>query len=384
MLTTRLLFKFQAKPHLYKLSSAINGRKYAQDAMKESPSSLDKTKNLTEIEIRQVKWAEELKRVQNENFQLYLKKENERSLLINKSPKPLNSYIKLMRLNNTAPIYLTYWPGAWAILGAASYQAQTMPDFYLLGLFAAGAITMRSAGCIINDMWDRDLDRKVERTKDRPLANGDVGISAAVLLLGVNLSVSLAVLFQLNLTTQLLGACCLLPVAVYPAAKRFTNWPQAVLGVTFNWGALMGWSAVLCSTSNAIMQQSLLAFFPALVLYAGCINWTLFYDTIYAFQDKEHDKKLGLKSTAIHLEKNPKIWLLGFSSLFTSNMALFGWLTNQEPIYYMSLGLCMLQFLKQISMVDLNSPESCHKQFKSNTTIGALVGFGLLASLLIK
>lgn len=146
----------------------------------------------------------------------------------------IEPYLKLMRLNNPIPILLTYWPGAWAILGAASYL-NTLPDFYLLSLFALGAIGMRSAGCIVNDMWDRNIDKQVERTKDRPLANGTVGMPAAVTLLGANLSVSLAVLMQLDITTQVLGACCLFPVAVYPAAKRFTDWPQAILGVTFNW-----------------------------------------------------------------------------------------------------------------------------------------------------
>ena len=134
-----------------------------------------------------------------------------------------------------------------------------------------------------------------------------------------------------------------------------------------------------------MQSQSLLSFLPALALYAGCINWTLFYDTIYAFQDKEHDIKLGLKSSAIYLEsRKPKLWLLGFATMFSSNLSLFGWLTNQEPIFYMSVGVAMLQFLKQIAIVDLKSPESCHRQFKSNTTVGALVGFGLLASLFIK
>lgn len=146
----------------------------------------------------------------------------------------LEPYFKLMRLNNPIPILLTYWPSAWAILGAASYL-NTTPDFYLLSLFALGAIGMRSAGCIVNDMWDRNIDKQVERTKDRPLANGTVGMPAAVALLGANLSLSLAVLMQLDITTQVLGACCLFPVAVYPAAKRFTDWPQAILGVTFNW-----------------------------------------------------------------------------------------------------------------------------------------------------
>ena len=139
-----------------------------------------------------------------------------------------------MRLDNPVPIFLTYWPGAWAILGAASYL-NTTPDFYLLSLFALGAVGMRSAGCIVNDIWDRKIDSQVERTKDRPLASGKIGLPSAVALLGANLSLSLGVLMQLDLTTQVLGACCLFPVAIYPAAKRFTDWPQAILGVTFNW-----------------------------------------------------------------------------------------------------------------------------------------------------
>jgi 4-hydroxybenzoate polyprenyltransferase len=189
-------------------------------------------------------------------------------------------------------------------------------------------------------------------------------------------------------------------------AKRFTDWPQAILGVTFNWGkffksltfsyfiihllfpnqytgVLLGWSGVICSSSE-VQSLNLLAFLPAFVLYTGCINWTLFYDTIYAFQDKEHDEKMGLKSTAILLQKNPTLWLLGFSTLCSSNLALFGWLTSQEPIYYITVGAAMLHFLKQIIMVDYKSPKSCMSQFKSNTAIGYLVAFGLLASIYIK
>lgn len=293
----------------------------------------------------------------------------------------LDPYIRLMRLDNPVPIFLTYWPGAWAILGAASYL-NTMPDAYLLSLFALGAVGMRSAGCIINDMWDRKIDRQVERTKNRPLASGAVGLPSALALLGANLSVSLAVLMQLDLTTQVLGACCLFPVAIYPAAKRFTDWPQAILGVTFNWGALMGWSAVLCSA--ATQPQNLLAFLPAAALYAGSVNWTLFYDTIYGFQDKKYDEKLGLKSTAIHLQKNPRLWLLGFSSLFTSNLALFGYLTSQEPIFYITLGAAGLHLLKQIIFVKADNPKACMKQFKSNNTIGFLIAFGLLANIYLK
>lgn len=294
---------------------------------------------------------------------------------------PLEPYVKLMRLDRLAPFWLVYWPGAWGLLGAASYL-NLHPDFYLLTLFGIGGLAMRSAGCIVNDIWDKNYDNKVERTKDRPLASGQIGLPAALGLLGVNLSVALSALLQLNLTTQVLGACCLFPVAIYPAAKRFTNWPQAVLGVTFSWGALMGWSAIICSslTQNA----NILSFLPAAFLFFGCVNWTLFYDTIYAFQDIKFDKKLGLKSSAMAIENKPIRWLLGFSSLWIINMALFGWMTGQEPIYYMSLGMATTHFVKQIAFVNLKSPESCAKTFRSNNTIGAIMTFGLMASLLIK
>lgn len=297
-------------------------------------------------------------------------------------PSWLHPYWKLMRLDKPAPIWLSYWPSAWGLLGAASYLNQTMPDFYLLGLFALGALTMRSAGCIINDIWDRKIDSKVERTKDRPLANGAVSLPAALAVLGANLSVSLAILLQLNLTTQLLGACCLFPVAIYPAAKRFTNWPQLVLGATFSWGSLIGWSAVTC---NVLSQNAnLLAFAPAMFLFAGCVSWVTFYDTIYGFQDIVFDKKLGLKSTSIHLEKRIKRWLLGFSSVTLANLGMFGLLTHQEPIYYITLGLAGAHFLKQIIMFNPKSPQSALKTFKSNNTVGALVTFGLLSSILIQ
>lgn len=293
----------------------------------------------------------------------------------------IEPYVRLMRLDKLAPFWLVYWPGAWGILGAASYL-NTNPDFYMLALFGIGGIAMRTAGCIVNDIWDKNYDNKVERTKDRPLASGQITVPAALALLGMNLSVALSTLLQLNLTTQVLGACCLFPVAIYPAAKRFTNWPQAVLGATFSWGALMGWSAIVCS--NLPQDANILSFLPAAFLYFGCINWTLFYDTIYAFQDIKFDKKLGLKSSAMAIEKRPLTWLLGFSSLCVSNLALFGYMTSQEPIFYMTLGLAAAHFVKQMAFVNLKSPESCARQFRSNNTIGAIVTFGLLASLLIK
>lgn len=347
-------------------------KSYDQNPIDEEPMSL--------IAQRQAEFAMHQKRTPSELLPLLEEAEETKDLKQKQSV--LDPYIKLMRLENPVPILLTYWPAAWAILGAASYL-NTSPDFYLLTLFAVGAIGMRSAGCIVNDIWDRKVDAQVERTKNRPLASGQIGLPAAVALLGANLSVSLAVLLQLDLTTQVLGACCLFPMAIYPAAKRFTDYPQAILGITFNWGVLMGWSAVLC-TSAVTQPQNILAFLPAMALYAGTINWTMFYDTIYGFQDKKYDEKLGLKSSSIIFQNNPRLWLLGFSSLFGSNLALFGYLTAQEPIFYISLGLAMAHFLKQIVMVNANNPEACMKQFKSNNTIGALIAMGLLANIYLK
>lgn len=172
---------------------------------------------------------------------------------------------------------------------------------------------------------------------------------------------------------------------MYPTAKRFTNWPQVVLGTTFGWGALMGWSAVVFSSSASLAQTgNILAFLPALFLYAGSVSWITMYDTIYGYQDIQFDRQNGIKSTSIHLEKRLRSSLLGFSGLTVANLATFGWLTSQEPIFYISLGLASLHFLKQIIFFDPKSPRSALKNFNSNNTIGAIVAFGLLASILIK
>lgn len=164
--------------------------------------SSNEKSTISETEKRQAKLAEELKKKEIENV---AKELQEKQMFLKYFPNRFEPYLKLMRLHSLAPIYLAYWPSAWAILGVASYQMQTLPDFHLLGLFAIGALTMRSAGCIINDIWDRKLDSQVERTKNRPLASGQVSLPSAFALLAANLSVSLGVLLQLNITTQVLG-----------------------------------------------------------------------------------------------------------------------------------------------------------------------------------
>lgn len=186
---------------------------------------------------------------------------------------------------------------------------------------------------------------------------------------------------------QILGACALFPIAMYPTAKRFTNWPQLILGTTFGWGSLMGWSAVIFSqgaAASSLAHMNILEFLPALFAYAGSVAWITMYDTIYGFQDIKFDRENGIRSASIHLEKRLKSSLFGLSALSLANLALFGALTHQEPIYYISLGAVALHFVKQILFLDPKSPKSALKQFNSNNTVGALVTFGLFASIFIK
>ncbi len=173
------------------------------------------------------------------------------------------------------------WPCFWSTALAAPLGA--LPDPVLLAKFAVGAFVMRGAGCTINDLWDRDFDKHVERTKNRPLANGDVTVTQAVGFLGLQLSLGLGVLLSFDVNSILLGCLSMPLVVAYPAMKRFTNWPQLVLGLTFNWGALMGWTAVHGELSLA----------HTLPLYLSGVCWTLVYDTLYGYQDRKDDKAIG-------------------------------------------------------------------------------------------
>ncbi|QJE72105.1 4-hydroxybenzoate octaprenyltransferase [Aerophototrophica crusticola] len=214
-------------------------------------------------------------------------------------PAGLRPYARLARLDRPIGTWLLLFPGWWAIALAA--PAGQWPDWWLMALFAVGAVVMRGAGCTVNDILDRKLDAKVERTRVRPIPAGEVTVFQALGFLGLQLFLGLLVLLQLNFLSILLGVASLVLVFSYPLMKRITWWPQAFLGLTFNWGALMGWTAVK-GTLDA----------PALLLYAGCILWTLGYDTIYAHQDKEDDARVGIKSTALLFGAKSKRWVAGF------------------------------------------------------------------------
>lgn len=212
--------------------------------------------------------------------------DSERRGLIGVLPRPVRPYASLIRLDRPIGAWLLYWPCAWSTVLAGPRGAQ----WWLLLWFALGAFAMRSAGCVWNDIVDRDLDAKVERTRLRPLASKRVSVTGALALLGAMSLIGLAVLLQLDRTAQIVALASLAPVAAYPLMKRITWWPQAWLGLVFSWGALVGWPAV-----NGSIEL------PAVLLYVGTIFWVIGYDTIYALQDRDDDALVGVKSSALAL-----------------------------------------------------------------------------------
>nr|CAD2159546.1 unnamed protein product [Meloidogyne enterolobii] len=309
----------------------------------------------------------------NSNFLRLYSTTNKISKLPEKEPtNKLISCLKLMRADKPIGTWLLYWPGAWSI--ALSASPGCLPDAYLLGLFGVGSFLMRSAGCILNDLWDQDIDKKVARTKSRPLANGELTEKEAVLLLGGLLSASLTVLLQLNSLSIILGASSLWLVVVYPLAKRFTNWPQLVLGATFNWGALLGCTAV---TGKFVPEI-------CIPLYLACICWTMIYDTIYAFQDKKEDILIGLGSTAIAFDKNREAWLNFFGLTMMLNLLYSGYMQELPWPFFVSLLVSSSHLIWQIKTLKIDNNFDCLKKFNSNKFIGITILIGIILSNLIK
>lgn len=233
---------------------------------------------------------------------------------------------------------------------------------------------MRGAGCTINDMWDRDIDSKVQRTKGRPLVSGELTPRDAFAFLGAQLGVGLLVLTQLNWYSIVLGASSLGIVIAYPLMKRITNWPQFVLGLAFNWGCLLGWSAT----------QGTCDWSACLPLYAAGISWTIIYDTIYAHQDKADDLMLGLKSTAIRFGEDTKLWLTGFTGLMLSGLTVSGLMCDQTWPYYTSVGLVGAHIIHQVASLKTDNATDCAKKFISNHQVGLLLFIGIVLGTLLK
>jgi 4-hydroxybenzoate polyprenyltransferase len=282
---------------------------------------------------------------------------------VDRLPERLRPFAVLARWDRPIGTWLLLWPCWWGLALAPGW-----PDLRLLALFGLGAIAMRGAGCVVNDLADRDLDAKVERTRHRPLASGRLSVAQALTFLVLQLLVGLAILLSFNHFTVLLGLASIPLVIVYPFMKRITWWPQAVLGLTFNWGALVGWSAVTAGLAA-----------PALVLYAAGFFWTLGYDTIYAHQDKVDDALIGVKSSARRLGARTVPWLWLFYGTALALIGAAGWLVAMGPGFYLMLVLAGGHLAWQVRTIDLDDPMSCLRRFRSNRELGLLVFAALLA-----
>ena len=235
-------------------------------------------------------------------------------------------------------------------------------------LFALGAVAMRGAGCTLNDIADREYDAQVARTRLRPLPSGAVSVRQAIIFLALQLTIGAAVLFSLNRVTILLGCAVLVLIATYPFMKRLTYWPQIFLGLNFNWGALIGWTAVTGTVA-----------WPSLLLYGGGIFWTLGYDTIYAHQDKEDDIRIGVKSSAIALGALTRPWLFIFYCAALLFWAAAGGGAGLGVIFWVGLAAAAGQLVWQAAKVTTDDPADCLRKFRSNRAVGWLVLIGILA-----
>ena len=288
------------------------------------------------------------------------------------APVHLRPWLRLMRLDRPIGAILLFLPCVFGLaLGAATQHRGfgSAQDFRLLALFGLGAIVMRGAGCTYNDIVDRDIDAKVARTRARPIPSGAVSVRGAWLFLALECGAGLLILLQLNRFSVLLGAASLVLIALYPFMKRITWWPQAWLGITFNWGALLGFSA-----------QTAHLGLPAYLLYAGCFFWTLGYDTIYAHQDKEDDALIGVRSTARLFGEYSRVWINAFyAAALLCFLAALLVATSKlwVPLVLLPAGL---HFYWQTRTLDINDAQRCLTIFRANRDTGLLIAAALIAA----
>ncbi len=281
------------------------------------------------------------------------------------TPSWTRPYIRLARFDRPIGTWLLLFPCWWSI-AMASVEPR---HWHLFVLFGIGAMVMRGAGCTWNDILDRDFDAQVARTRDRPLPAGEVTVRQAFAWFVVQLGIGAAILFSFNSYAIWVGIASLSLVAAYPLAKRVTFWPQFVLGLAFNWGALLGWAAVHADLAS-----------PAFFLYAGGIFWTLGYDTIYAHQDRRDDPAAGVKSSARALGLlASKPWLLGFYAAAVVLFGAAGYSAGLGVAFWIGLGLGAMQLAWQVLDADLDDPRDCLRKFRSNRLFGWLLLGGAAA-----
>jgi 4-hydroxybenzoate polyprenyltransferase len=282
------------------------------------------------------------------------------------APAWARPYLRLARLDRPIGSWLLLMPCWWSV-GLAAVHARSQVNLWHVLLFFVGAFAMRGAGCTWNDIVDRDLDARVERTRSRPIPSGQVTVAAAAAFLALQALVGLAVLLQFNRFTIYVGFASLAVVAVYPFMKRITYWPQIVLGLAFSWGALMGWPATFARLD-----------LPAFLLYAGAISWVIGYDTIYAHQDREDDALIGIKSTALLFRERTKPMLALFYTLAVALIALAGWSAGAGLVFALGLLAFAAHLAWQIARLNVDDPVNCLVVFKSNRDAGLILFVGLV------
>ena len=280
----------------------------------------------------------------------------------------LKLFIDLIRLKKPIGFMLLFWPCAWGLTIAYDFSENLNKYFFYLILFFLGSILMRSAGCIVNDIFDKEFDAKVFRTKDRPIASGKISIKLAIFYSLILCFFAFIVLLNFNLFTVILALGSMPLAFTYPLMKRFTYWPQLFLGITFNYGLILGWTSI----------KGQIDLVP-IIFYLGAIFWTLGYDTIYGYQDIKDDEIIGLKSTSIKFKGKPKNFLFGCYILVSILFIVGGYAMKFNYDYYLLSIIPIIHLLfYQMKIFNLNHPPSCLKAFKSNNLFGLIIFLKLL------
>ena len=282
-------------------------------------------------------------------------------------------FIDLVRLKKPIGFMLLFWPCAWGLTLAYDFSSNLNNYFFYLILFFLGAVLMRSAGCIVNDILDKEFDKKVFRTKNRPIASDQISVKLAILYVIILCFLALLILLNFNNFTIILALGSMPLAFTYPLMKRFTYWPQLFLGITFNYGLILGWTTI----------QNQIDLLPIL-FYLGAIFWTLGYDTIYGFQDIKDDEIIGLKSASIKFKDNAKSFIFLCYLILSISLFIIGYLINSNLFFYFFMILPISHlFLYQIYKFNPKNPDKCLEIFKSNNLLGILVFINILVGKII-
>ena len=284
--------------------------------------------------------------------------------------KHIKQFIELTRLNRPTGYMLLFWPCSWGLTIVKDFNYDLNTYFKYLIFFLLGSILMRSAGCIVNDITDKKFDQKVKRTKKRPIASGKISIILGLIYTFLLCFFAFLVLINFNKLTIILALASMPFAFTYPLMKRFTYWPQLFLGITFNYGLILGWTSI----NNGV------DIIP-IIFYFGAIFWTLGYDTIYGYQDIKDDEIIGVKSTSIKFKSNPKNFLMLCYLIFIFTFLLIGILMEFSYFFYFTLTITIYHlFFYQIKILNIKNPKNCLKIFKSNNFLGFIIFLQLLVT----